>query len=288
MRYFLLFAFLAAFFQSLAQNVGISDVTISPANLLQIHKSTTDSAVLLQLSNSETGMTSSDGVLMGLDGDTSFYIRNNEGTGRDIKLGSGMHNTTIESDGTLKFEGNATVWDDIMVFPDGTSRGSSNPPVWTLFKNNSGSQGVWLFFFSNSSEQEVYFTLQIPHSYKVESTIYPHVHWTTTSGTPTRTNVVWGLEYTVMAIGGTFPSTSTLLGNSVISGISTITGTGQHLITSLGTISGTGLGISTVLVCRLFRKVGDDNDTFGYPTGLLGVDFHFEKDTEGSRLEFIK
>lgn len=287
-RFCLLVLFSALLFQAAAQHVGISDVTITPANLLQIHKSTTDSAVLLQLSNTETGVTASDGVLMGLDGDTNFYIRNNEGTGRDIKLGSGLNNTTIESDGTLKFEGNATVWDDIMVFPDGTSRGSSDPPVWTLFKNNSGSQGVWLFFFSNSQEQEVYFTVQIPHSYKVGSTIYPHVHWTTNSGTPSGTDVVWGLEYSAMAFGGTFPSTTTLTANTVISAIGTPSGTGQHLISGLGTINGSGLGISTVIVCRLFRKVADANDTFGSSVGLLGVDFHFEKDTEGSRREYVK
>jgi len=271
-----------------AQHVGVSDVNITPANLLQIHKSTTDSAVMLQLTNTETGTTANDGILIGIDGDTNLFIHNKEGAGKNIILGGTANNTTIESDGTLKFNGNATVWDDIMIFPDGTSRGSSNAPVWTLFKNNSGSQGVWLFFFSNTQEQEVYFTLQIPHSYKVGTNLLPHVHWTTNSGTPSGTNVVWGLEYTVISFGGTFPSTTTISNNTVIPAIGTPSGTGQHLITSLGAISGSGLGISTILVCRLFRKVDDPLDTFGNTTGLLGVDFHFEKDTEGSRAEFTK
>jgi hypothetical protein len=67
-----------------------------------------------------------------------------------------------------------------------------------------------------------------------------------------------------------------------------ISGTGQHLITSLGTIPGTNLGISTILVCRLYRATGDASDTFANEVGLLGFDIHYEKDTEGSRQEFTK
>lgn len=116
--------------------------------------------------------------------------------------------------------------------------------------------------FSAATEQAVYFTVQLPHSYKVGFTLYPHVDRTTASGTPSGTNVVWGLEYTVVAIGGSFPNTTTLTSNSVIPLILTPTSTGQYLITPLGTISGTNLGISTVLVCRLYRAGKNVVDTF--------------------------
>lgn len=201
----------------------------------------------------------------------------------------------VESDGTLRMDNDATVWSDLMVYPDATSKGSSNAPVLggvsiSAFKKNAAgtSQGVYLWMFSASTEQEMYFTVQLPHSYKVGSLLYPHVHWTTSTGTPSGTNVVWGLEYTVMAIGESFPNTSTLTSNSIIALIGTPSGTGQHIITALGTISGTNLGISSVLVCRLYRATGNANDTFGNEVGLLGFDIHYEKDTEGSRQEFIK
>jgi hypothetical protein len=205
------------------------------------------------------------------------------------------NNFVVESDGTMRLDGAATVFDDVMIYPDATSRGGSNPPTWggagaNAFKRNAGStsQGVFLWMFSASSEQEVYFTIQIPHGYKVGSDIFPHVHWTTATGTPSGTNVVWGLEYTASAIGGNFPVTNTLTSNSIIPVIGSPSGTGQHLITSLGAISGTGLGISTVLVCRLFRATSNVSDTFANEVGLLGIDFHIEKDTEGSRSEFSK
>ncbi|NDP26893.1 MAG: hypothetical protein GZ087_05625 [Flavobacterium sp.] len=171
-------------------------------------------------------------------------------------IGGATDRTKFEADGTIVLEGAATVWDDFLVNPDATSRGGSNVPVWggigaTAFKKNGSSQGVFLWMFSASTEQEVYFTVQLPHKYKVGTNLLPHVHWTTATGIPTGTNVVWGLEYTVIAIGGAFPTTSTLTANSVIGSIGTPTGTGQHLITSLGSINGSGIDISTILICRL-------------------------------------
>jgi hypothetical protein len=214
--------------------------------------------------------------------------------GQEVKLNTNM---VVETDGTMRMDGAATVWDDLMVYPDATSRGGSKAPVWggvtgTAFKKNGTSQGVFLWMFSSTTEQEVYFTIQLPHSYKVGSAIKPHVHWTTTTGTlnhtgsnPYYVNVVWGLEYTVIAIGGTFPNTTLINSNKVIS---TTAVTGQHLITPIGDIAGTNFGISTVLVCRLYREVGNTSDTFVEEVGLLGFDIHYEKDTQGSRVEFEK
>lgn len=155
------------------------------------------------------------------------------------------------------------------------------------FKQNAGatSQGVFLWGFSSTTEQEVYFTVQIPHSYKVGSTLYPHVHWTTITGTPSTNNVTWELEYTIVKIGGTFGTTTTVTGNTIIPSIGTPTGTGQHLITPLTSISGTNIDISTILVCRLYRPVvgGFANNAY-----LLGFDIHYESDMPGSRQDFIK
>lgn len=211
---------------------------------------------------------------------------------QEVKINN---NLVVEADGTLRMDGSSTVFDDVMIYPDATNRGESKAPVWggaspTAFKKNAGgtSQGVLLWMFSASTEQEVYFTVQLPHGYKVGSDIYPHVHWTTASGTPSGTNVVWGLEYTTIAIGGIYPTTSTLLANSVIAPIGSPSGSGQHLITSFGNISGSGLGISTVLICRLYRAATNGSDTFANEVGLLGIDIHYEKDTEGSRTEFTK
>lgn len=206
--------------------------------------------------------------------------------GQDVKINT---NLVVETDGTLRMDNSATVWDDLMVYPDATSRGGTKDPDYDIFINNgSGSQGVFIWWFSKDTEEELYFTVQIPHSYNEGTDLLPHVHWTTKTGTPSGTNVVWGLEYTVIAIGGTFPNTQIIYATDVISAIGTPSGTGQHLINGFPQISGTGLGISTILVCRVFRAVGQSGDTFGNDTGLLGLDFHYEQNTVGSRTPWTK
>lgn len=199
---------------------------------------------------------------------------------QEVKINSDM---VVEADGTVKYLNNATVFDDLMVYPDATSKAGSNPPVWTFYKNNgAGSQGVYLWMFNYNIEQEVYFTIQLPHGYKEGSTIFPHVHWTTATGSPSGADVVWSLEYTTVAIGGTFSNTTTITATNILGSI-TPSGTFQHLISSFPAISGTGLGISTVIIGRLYRNVSHANDTFANPVGMLGFDIHIEKDTDGSR-----
>lgn len=202
---------------------------------------------------------------------------------QDVKINT---NLVVEGDGTLRLDNDATVWNDLMVFPDATTKGGSNPPEWgtPFMKNTDGtSKGVYLWMFAPNQEEELHFTVQIPHDYKLGSDLYPHVHWTTASGTPSGSNVVWGLEYTLISVGGFFPVTVTVRTSTLIPECTPPSGTGQHLISEFSTVSGTDLGISSVLVCRLFRAAGDAADTFPGDVGLLGFDIHYEIDTHGSR-----
>ena len=207
---------------------------------------------------------------------------------QDVRINSNM---VIEADGTFRLDNTATVWNDLMVFPDATTKGGSNPPEWgTAFMRNAGgtSMGVYLWMFAPNQEEELHFTVQIPHDYKEGTALYPHVHWTTATGTPSGSNVVWGLEYTLIAVGGSFPSTVTLTTNTLVPECGTPSGTAQHLISPFTPVSGTGLGISSILVCRLYREVGNASDTFPNAVGLLGFDLHYEQDTQGSRDQWTK
>lgn len=207
---------------------------------------------------------------------------------QDVRINSNM---VIEADGTFRLDNTATVWNDLMVFPDATTKGGSNPPEWgTAFMRNAGgtSMGVYLWMFAPNQEEELHFTVQIPHDYKEGTALYPHVHWTTATGTPSGSNVVWGLEYTLIAVGGSFPNTVTLTTNTLVPECGTPSGTAQHLISPFTPVSGTGLGISSILVCRLYREVGNASDTFPNAVGLLGFDLHYEQDTQGSRDQWTK
>lgn len=94
----------------------------------------------------------------------------------------------------LLFEDDAVVWDDLRVPVESTGKGSTRAPGFAKFLDDgSGSQGVWVQWFDDATEEELYFTVQLPHSYKVGSDIQPHIHWVTKHDNTG--DVVWGLEY---------------------------------------------------------------------------------------------
>lgn len=169
-------------------------------------------------------------------------------------------------------------WDDLNVAPFSASLGPSvRPPAIVKFKDNgAASTGVYLYAFDEKKEEELFFSVQLPHSYKEGSEIRPHVHFTTP--TQTATTITWGLEYN-------WHDVNSVIGNtSIISNPTACPVAFTHTIGSLGTISGVGKKISSILVCRLFRATG------GYAGNalLLSVDFHIQKDTVGSASETSK
>lgn len=198
--------------------------------------------------------------------------------------GSGL---VIESDGTVRSDGSATTWADLNVYPDLRGTGSNNP-TWETFKNN-----VKLLRFDNGSLKEVFFTVQIPHSYRENQPLKPHVHWASTTAASSTSQVEWELEYTWANHKSAFDNTTTIKGKTCVSyNVSAeLTYTAdQHLITPLDDISGSR-NISSFLVCRLYRDGTTGNntdDTYNDNVFLLGVDFHYEMDTQGSRSDYTK
>jgi hypothetical protein len=210
-------------------------------------------------------------------------------------IGDGTNNTRIEADGSLFLEGTATAFTDIVVPLFNSRLGNTNQAQWVQMKNDgSTSRGVYTFTFANqttANEEEVFFSVQLPHNWKEGTAIQPHVHWSPQT-TGQNGVVVWGLEYTwvnyVSAAPIAFPNTTIITTNTA-----TITGTSdadKHMITSFASItpSNTQDKISSLLMCRFYRKSGDAADTYNGNAAVLSVDFHYEIDGFGSRTEFAK
>jgi len=187
-------------------------------------------------------------------------------------------NFVVESDGTLRHDNSGTIWDDLSI-PGMNAKPGVASPDWAVYKG-----GIFLWMFKGTGTDEVCFTVQMPHSWKVGSDIKPHIHWVPTTA-PASNNVTWTLEYFWVNIGGTVGATTTITSSTVTVGTP---GIDTHLITGLGTISGAGKTLSSILVCRLYRDGGNPSDTYADPAALLQADFHYEKDTEGSRSEYTK
>jgi hypothetical protein len=189
------------------------------------------------------------------------------------KVGGASNYTTIESDGTVVFNGDATVWDDLRVPGTSVQKGASAPDLVSFL----GAGNVMVNAFDGgATTEQVFFSIQLPHSYKEGSDITPHVHWSPINANAG--NVKWQLEYSWANVNDTFPAVTTI---SVVD--ATDTTAWKHQLAGFSAISGTGKTLSSMLVCRLFRDPSDGDDTYGSDAAFLEFDVHFEIDTVGSR-----
>jgi hypothetical protein len=191
---------------------------------------------------------------------------------------SASNYSEFETDGTLKFNGDATVWDDIRIIPAGFDRPGVADPALVLIR--AGIYG-WEFQVDDSA----YFSVQMPHNYKVGSNFYVHVHWTPGANGVAESGkaVGWKVDLSVASIGSAIGATS------LYDLSDTVTGTNYlHEVASDVVVSGTGVGISAMLMGTIKRTdTGADDTWAGVASGslpiLLELDFHYEIDTVGSR-----
>ena len=189
------------------------------------------------------------------------------------EFGVGSNYTQIEADGTIHLNGTATVWEDLRVPVSSVSRLGFSDPDWVNFID-----GVYALAFDGGvTEEEVFFTVQMPHSWKEGTTITPHIHWSP-GDIGCEGEVVWNLEYTWANIDSVFGETSTAQATDATGSTNL-----KHLFVDMDTIDGSGKTISSILMCRLYRDPTLGGDTYEEDALLLEIDFHYESDTIGSR-----
>lgn len=195
-----------------------------------------------------------------------------------IKIGDGLE---LRSNGITLVD---TVWDDLRVPVFSTKLGGTkDPDLAKVFDNGSSSQGVFTYLFDASTEEELYFAVQIPHGWKYETSLYPHVHWFPIANGSAGQKVSWGLEYTICEAGSVFGNTSIIYGDTSMPNETLVAKT--HYITEFSEISLTGIdSVSAMLLCRVFRDAAGTGGTDDYANdaALLEIDFHYESDRIGS------
>lgn len=184
--------------------------------------------------------------------------------------------SAFEEDGTLRFEGEAVVWDDEQVKIGNIGFGAS-APSWVDYK---GSRAL---SFDKAQDNKITFDAQFHHTYKEGSDVEFHIHLAyPDNGAGTSR---WTLTISWANVGGTFPAES-----SYSATITSPEETDHHqLAVIVATLPGAGKKISSVALCSLTREGTDViNDTYDEDLYLVQLDFHRPGDTAGSRTRTVK
>lgn len=237
--------------------------------------------------SSPSSPTTGDNLIFFNSSDGKAYIKDDTGTdrplGRDALGALSTNYTDFEADGTMVAKGGAICWEDLRIASSQARLGSSAPAFSSGF---AGSSAMYTLQFNyTGTTNQIFFEIQMPHGWVTNSTIWPHVHFSPVSDTGgVAKNVRWKLDYTWASINGTFAAPLTAVMDKSFTDAQW-----DHLMAvSASGISGAGQGISSMLVCRLYRDTSDGADTYDDLVCLLEFDIHYEVDMLGSREETSK
>jgi hypothetical protein len=168
------------------------------------------------------------------------------------------------------------VYEDMIIVMSNVKAPAADSPVWTVYK------GSEVPAFKKDATNVLYFSTQLPHAYKVDSNIEFHIHLAYPDNGVG--NSTWQFTYSWASIGDNFP-----LQTSVSANITSPATTDKHQFAQMvSSINGVGKNISSILICSISRIGGLPYDNYDNNIYLISGDFHYQRDTQGSRQETAK
>ena len=212
-----------------------------------------------------------------------MYLRTNNTTRVSIsaagetQIGTpGTNYSAFESDGTLEFNGTATVFRDINLAGAIFQQPAADLPDIDEFVDEGGADtGVPTYAFAVGEKVAGSFEMQ--HDYKEGSDITFHIHWQGIAAPSGIDYVRWQLSYTIAKAGETLDAVTTVSGEGAI-------GTQYVFVTTdIATISDATIDIGDQFLFVL-ERIASVGATYSGDalTATLGI--HYECDTHGSRL----
>jgi len=160
--------------------------------------------------------------------------------------------------------------------------GASAPDATQIKDNGGGSTGVFAMLFDAATEEELHTMWVPPHSWAEDTAIEPVIKWAPVNSNAG--NVVWGLEYTIIADGSAFGATTLA---TVTSAASTTAYAPQRA--TFGSISMPGKKIAHTWAVRLYRDAASGSDTYASDAAGLALGFNIKHDTgRGSHQQWTK
>ncbi len=171
-----------------------------------------------------------------------------------------------------------TYWDDLRFPVQGV-----NPPGAASDPSVNTTTGM--LEFAKAATNIIAGVAQMPHRWRQGTNLHPHIHWTGHAAPGGSTDVVWKLEWAVVEIGDTWDGT-TYAGSSQITKAVT---EDEHLLSEFAEIDMSAVdSVSCHVFWKLSRLGGDGSDDYDDVATLFELDFHYEIDAPGSRLEYTK
>lgn len=198
------------------------------------------------------------------------------------KVGTPTDNTEFELDGTIRFNGNATVFDDL------TGDITRTKTVGTRVALND-SENTIDFSSSATTSDYLFLSYQMSHKWMSGTNIYPHIHYQQNNlNTPN-----FLIQYRWQRNGQ--PKTTAWLNLICNTNVFTyVSGTINQI--SYGAFIGAPVGysISDIIQIRVIRDTSNSTglfagaDSYTGTVSVTAVDIHYQIDTIGSRDEYLK
>lgn len=199
----------------------------------------------------------------------------------DFKVGDGTNFSRVESDGTVVFKGNATVWTDLQFQISSGRVGVANFPDWETFTTNTSA-----FTF----DVDDYIDLgadEFPHGWKEGSDATVHLHLAIKTAQSAGANryakftvyLAYADQNEVWAEIGPFTAEYT-----IPNGTAALT----HYKSSLGTLSLPNNLFGTQLKARIKRIAATGGTEYPAHVFITQLGLHVENDTIGSRTATAK
>lgn len=190
-------------------------------------------------------------------------------------LGDVADNTTFETDGTLVFNGEATVWDDMQFDISSGKVGAVNNPTWEAFTTNTSAYSFAVNDYIDLGANEP------PHGWKEGTTGSVHIHIANKTAQSTGAD-----RYAKFTVYLSYADVNEIWTETSLTAELTIpTGTAalKHWLLPMGDLVLTDNLIGTQIKARVKRIAATGGTEYASSMFVTQVGIHFELDTVGSR-----
>ena len=197
-----------------------------------------------------------------------------------LRIGDDSDYFQVEADGTWVNKGDSTTWDDLV----GSLVASKLESVAGKIQYDYAENAITMNPGGSISvaNDRLIFNYQYPHACVVDGEMRLHMHWEQPDDTVRQFTVAYRIQDNGAAKTTSWTTVVVDTDDENANAFTYVSGT-LNQITRLATIDMTGAGISSTVQFRLARtdsETGDILATF--------VDAHVERDTHGSRQEYVK